>query len=73
LELYFGRSGESRSPSPTYTLPPAADALAQAMAMHRSPVQHRSRVTYDHRILHYIDIEATESKLIGPQCYESSS
>jgi hypothetical protein len=32
-EVYFGRSGESRSPSPTYTLPPAADALARAMAM----------------------------------------
>jgi hypothetical protein len=60
-EPNFGYSEIPRSPSPTYTLPPAADTMARAMALQISLEQQCTRSSYDRRICQYIDSEALES------------
>jgi hypothetical protein len=72
-EPYFGYCEFRRSLSPTYTLPPAADAMAQAMALQMSPKQHRSCSLYDPRTCQYIDNEALESRNAGTQSSGSSA
>jgi hypothetical protein len=73
LEQYFGYCEFRRSPSPTYILPPVADAMAQAMALQMSPKQHRSCSLYDPRTCQYIDNEALESRNAGTQSSGSSA
>jgi hypothetical protein len=62
-ETYFGVYGVPRSPSPTYSLPPAADAMARALALQKSPPEDVARPPLDRRARVYIDSEAFESWL----------
>jgi hypothetical protein len=60
---YFGVHGVPRSPSPMYSLPLAADAMARALVLLKSPPLHRAqaRAHLDRRASVYIDSEAIKS------------
>jgi hypothetical protein len=56
--MFYEQQGILRSPSPTYSLPPAADAMARHQALQTSPVARQSRTSLDSRASIFIDNEA---------------
>jgi hypothetical protein len=59
---YLGRQTLSKSPSPPYYLPPAAEAMARAWALQSSPEERQSRVSSSRRVNIYIDDQAVDSE-----------
>jgi hypothetical protein len=57
-EPHFGHCGVPRSLSPTHSLLPTGEALAQALASQKSPKLYRLCISYDRRASLHVDDEA---------------